>query len=438
MQSTTHFVLKFSFTVLTFVVISGQSVCQEEKKIDVFSSEFQSRYQTPSGTLVLEPAVQRDLELTAAQTQAVVNHVSTYRQKSRDLVNLGLQELIKTYSIENGDKVHDVRMSLLDKARKEMVACVRSELSDKQNARLRQIIFQVTLQTEKPLGTYTNSLLNHFIDLTWEERNEIHEKVVELRGKYYQELVDLRSKYFQRIRESITMQRAELLKEIIGEPIISPSSSECDDRSEFDDVFSPEFSMATHVQVSKTVTHPWFRRDLDITREQQEQLNELNKETRSNLHPEKYNEILDNLYQEKTEDTTHEELDLESERRYTAHIKNTYVNYYKRVDEILRPEQVQRIRQIMIQKGLNNPAPFGIFVNKHFIKLAKITPHEKQLLSKAIADALPQYSEKEKEIHSKYHTEIRSAFSLENQKKLEELLGEPFEYLGKAIYNPEP
>ena len=179
----------------------------------------------------------------------------------------------------------------------------------------------------------------------------------------------------------------------------------------------------------------YVQRELDITDEQ------LKKLKKAEL---KYNRLYLNVERPKgmqagwvkQPDGTTKHVGVEDTPQYKAYIAKTREirsKQSKAAMNVLLPHQKKRMLQILAQKQLHaGSAPFGAYTNKKLPALiGGLTSAEKSMLKKSVSENYKKYIADIVALKKKYELEVRKGLPKEQQKKLDELFGEPFLWLNQ-------
>ena len=389
------------------------------------------------------PIVIRELELDPRTVSNIRENYETIQNHKRLTSDPNkVNEIARLYGITKHIVPTPPELKeLIGKIGESRIEYIRSQLTQSQISRLKKIVVQTAAWSQEPLGMYEHHLIKSELELTNSQVELLRESVLRNRREYYSTLVELHDKYHKRIREALPVGDAEKLQEVLGESVIVPRIYFVNfnriffvaGSKDFKSPLARGFSDHTGVRISDILADPWLSQELDLTDEQLKQITELNKKTRDVLQEngsEKFIKIEnDKINEELGLDGFHIEAITRADEPYKAKLDEIYEAYYMELGEFLLPSQLDRIKQIALQLALNKPPPFGIYLSKDFARIAGLSNRQKGLLKKAIGEELESFLEAEQKIMKQYHDKVRGAAGKEVARKLDELLGEPFEYL---------
>ncbi len=429
--------VRLSLLILIGLFRSDWLIGQNSSEPEVDSFEFY--FTDLDFTVLVQPVVSRELNLTQGQQ----THIKNLLKESNRLFmayheHESYDAIAKQYGIEAGPATVK-KLGELDRlTRLELVAGLRKTLFEAQWIRAKQIILQTKLYSAEPLKIYLNSKLSNYLNLKGDEKESVRNAVVSNQTSYYQESVELQKEYQKRVRSTLAPALADKIGESIGDPVIVPRKYNHQTYevmaapADFKESMSRGFADRVGVRVSEILADRWLGIELALSDSQIKDIMDLNRETAKLLQENSYYKTYDEVQQEVSEETgilVKSGFGPIALERHHKLLSKIYNGYYSKLDEVLLPEQIRRLKQMLLQIGLNSPSPFGIFLNKDFIRIMKISSADQARLKRAVAEELPGYLNKEKKLNAKYHNKIRQAFAMENRQKLEELMGEPFGYL---------
>ncbi len=426
--------------ILVVAMACSAATCVAQSiKHDALSREFFETYGNDFllHQVIREPIVLRELDLTDSQRGQVSKCVRDYLNCIDDIYSCGIDVFWGKHGFDHETPegiVEDKRTELGLQAWNELYDGLTHVLEKRQIKRLSEVLVQINMFSSEPLGMYMHDRLGELVNLSSTEKAKVAGAVKENQKEFYEELLKLQKDYHRRIRESLSMTVAEKLEAVIGDPVIVPQPFQLLNQGRFNaeitKVLSRPFVDKTGARISTILADPWLSRELNLTSEQKKQIDELNLETTKRLTKVNYGDVQKELY--KKREVAGDKSDLTSEfvlEQYELCLDAVYRQYYQEMGNVLLPPQIDRLRQVMLQIGLNKPAPFGIFVSNHFTKLFGLNAKQKKRLKEAIKLYASDYFEKADVIRIKYHRRIRKEFRIENTNRLNYLLGKPFEYL---------
>ena len=428
----------YLFPIVLTLCFQPATTNSAQEDVGKFNQDFLHAVQV-SRTIIKTPIVIRELEFDKATIGNIHKIFENYEKQGRLAVHPEtFGRVAALYELPTD--VFD-RDELVDRLIHKRFKDLQSQLSQSQSSRLDQILVQTAAWSQEPLGMYEHRLIKSELELTNSQVELLRESVLRNRREYYSTLVELHDKYHKRIREALPVRDAEKLQEVLGESVIVPRIYFVNKKriastagsQEFKSPFARGFSDHTGVRISDILADPWLSQQLDLTDEQLKQITELNQKTREVLQengPEKFVKIEnDKINEELGLDDSHLEAIKRANEPYKAKLDEIYEAYYTELGEFLLPSQLDRIKQIALQLALNKPPPFGIYLNKDFARIAGLSTRQRGLLKRAIGEELESFLEAERKIMRQYHDKVRGAAGEEVARKLDELLGEPFEYL---------
>ena len=161
------------------------------------------------------------------------------------------------------------------------------------------------------------------------------------------------------------------------------------------------------------LARPQVRAELEIVEDQQKELEALGKEVRSQMR-EMYSGLRD-----LPEDQRRKEL---AKIREKARELQKEVD--KKVDEILLPNQQERLEQLILRTRIGRAGPGRALASEQLTRALGVTEEQKKRLAEVSQRVQKEMQEKIKKMRDEARDEILSVLTPEQRKKFEELTGE--------------
>jgi len=161
------------------------------------------------------------------------------------------------------------------------------------------------------------------------------------------------------------------------------------------------------------VMRPEVRAELEIVEDQQKELEALGKEVRSQMR-EMYSGLRD-----LPEDQRRKEF---AKIREKARQMQKEID--KKVDEILLPNQQERLDQLVLRARIGRAGPGRALVSEQLAKALGVTEEQKKRLAEVSQKVQKEMQEKTRKMREEAREEILSVLTPEQKKKFEELTGE--------------
>jgi hypothetical protein len=116
--------------------------------------------------------------------------------------------------------------------------------------------------------------------------------------------------------------------------------------------------------------------------------------------------------------------------------KDMLKKHFESVVEVLLPHQKRRLSQIIAQTILHRTrAPFGAYTNPDLQNFIELTSEEQKKLNSTAKIEYANYLKEIDDLKRKYDTKMRSVLPKSKQRKVDELMGEPYLWIHRLVPN---
>jgi hypothetical protein len=167
----------------------------------------------------------------------------------------------------------------------------------------------------------------------------------------------------------------------------------------------------------------YIRKELELTARQVDQLHKLESDFAT-----RYLQIKKDPNQFEDLDTKVE--DSESHKAYRKAQQQVLKEHHTAAMRVLLPHQKKRLRQLVTQKFLHgNRYPFGAYLSDSIDKVIELDAEEKKKLQVEAKKQHTAFLKEYEELKRKYELKVRSILPIEQQKQLDDAMGEPYKNL---------